>query len=67
NYDSRRLSAAGDIGLGRDLTLRLATDYQERDGYLASGADALDNLAGRLSVSWTPGDRFSAYGWLNVA
>ena len=67
NYDSRRLSAAGDVELGRDLTLRLATDYQERDGYLASGADALDNLAGRLSASWTPGDRFSAYGWVNVA
>ncbi|HKK23461.1 MAG TPA: TonB-dependent receptor plug domain-containing protein, partial [Pseudohaliea sp.] len=67
NYDSRRLSAAGDVDLGRDLTVRLATDYQYRDGYLASGADALDNLAGRLSLTWEPGDRFSAYGWVNAA
>ncbi|MEQ8514741.1 MAG: TonB-dependent receptor plug domain-containing protein [Chromatocurvus sp.] len=67
NYDTRRATAAGDLAVGRDLTLRLATDYQYRDGYMNSGADSLDNLAGRVSLRWTPGDRFSAYAWVNVA
>lgn len=67
NYDSRRATAAGDVAVSRDLILRLATDYQYRDGYMASGADSQDNLAGRLSLLWAPGDRFSAYAWLNVA
>ena len=67
NYDSRRVTAATDLTLGRDLIARAAADSQNRDGYMRSGADALDNLAGRLSLLWTPGDRFSAYAWANVA
>ena len=67
NYDSRRATVAGDVAIGPDLALRLATDYQYRDGYMDSGADALDNLAGRVSFVWTPGDRLSIYGWVNAA
>lgn len=67
NYEGRRATVAGDLAIGRELTLRLATDYQYRDGYMDSGADALDNLAGRVSFVWTPGERLSIYGWINAA
>lgn len=67
NYNGRRATAAGDVAMGRDLTLRLATDYQSRDGYMNSGADSSNNVAGRLSLLWMPGERFSAYGWINAA
>jgi iron complex outermembrane receptor protein len=67
NYDSRRVSAAGDVALGTGLILRAATDYQYRDGFMRSGADSRDDLAARLSARWMTGDRVDAYAWINVS
>jgi iron complex outermembrane receptor protein len=49
------------------LALRGAFDYAERDGYQATGADAQEDYAARLSALYAPSDALDVYVWLHGA
>lgn len=49
------------------LALRGAFDYSHRDGYQRSGADSGDDVAGRISALYEPGDELDLYFWLHAA
>jgi iron complex outermembrane recepter protein len=63
NNASLRLSGARNLEVTDRLALRLAADYQRSDGFNASGADARDDSAARLSLSWVPDESTSLYLW----
>jgi iron complex outermembrane recepter protein len=63
NYDLAHGTTVANIAASDTLAFRAAVDYAYRDGYMTSGADSQDNLAGRLSVLYRPNSDFSAYVW----
>jgi iron complex outermembrane receptor protein len=42
-------------------------DYAERDGFLATGADGLDDVSLRLSALHAPSEAFELYAWTSYA
>ena len=67
NYDMARVSAAQNLPLTEELTVRLAGDYHYRQGYNNSGADSADNYGARFSILYSPTEQFSAYAWAAIA
>ncbi len=63
NDAALRLGGARNFSVSDRLALRLAADYQRSDGINASGADARDDKAVRLSMSWLPDESTSLYLW----
>jgi len=66
NYSSHKLKAMANLPLSDTLALRLAGSTLERDGYnynIASDSqvDGRSIAAGRATLSFKPGDLFSAY------
>ena len=55
------------LPLTDDLALRGAFDYLQRDGYLATGADSMDDYAARLSALYTPTDALDIHVWVHGA
>lgn len=67
NFDLAHLTVAQNLAASDKLALRVAANYRYSDGFMASGADAADDLATRLSLDYTPGDRWSIYAWTQRA
>jgi len=54
------------IPLSETLRLRGSLSYLEHDGYLKSGADSADDLAGFLALDWMAGERVNVYLWSHI-
>ncbi len=63
NYSLIHGTVAQDFAFSDQLALRAAVDYVHHTGYFTSGADAADDVAGRLSLLYKPSSNFSAYIW----
>lgn len=63
NYNLGHISIAQNIPLSQDLAIRAAVDYTYHDGYMESGADSKNDLAGRLSLLYDPTPDFKLYMW----
>ncbi|QIG53779.1 TonB-dependent receptor [Altererythrobacter sp. BO-6] len=63
NYSLIHGTMAQDFAFSDDLAVRLAVDYTNHSGYYTSGAEAADDVAGRISFLYEPTDGFSAYLW----
>lgn len=67
NYDLLHGTLAQNIKLSDTLAVRAAVDYKRHDGYFTSGAEAADDIAGRISLLYEPSSTFSAYLWASGA
>ena len=56
-------TAARNFVASEQLALRVAADYQYNDGYNASGADARNDTAVRVSALYRRSDEVTAYLW----
>ncbi|NWK97460.1 hypothetical protein DM806_17660 [Sphingobium lactosutens] len=63
NYELVHGTVAQDFAFSDKLAIRTAIDYTHHKGYFTSGADAADDVSGRLSLLYQPVDGFSAYVW----
>ena len=63
NYSHFRVTAALDEPLSPIVSARLAVNYNREDGYLTSGAGAIDDRAARLAVKVDPTDQLSLLLW----
>ena len=63
NYNLGHISLAENMPVTGDLAIRAAVDYTYRTGYMTSGADSQNDLAGRLSLLWTPTEALKIYLW----
>jgi len=59
NHDSRRVTGVISGGVTDTLSLRAATQYNKRDGFLSDGYNDQDSIAARLSALWEPSDTTS--------
>ncbi len=55
------------LPLAAGTAMRAAVDYAERDGFLATGADGLDDVSLRLSALHSPSEAFELYAWASYA
>jgi iron complex outermembrane receptor protein len=63
NYSLVRATATQNIPVSDQLRLRVGISGLFNDGYLASGADSAQDIAGLVSLDATPNDRLSLYFW----
>ena len=63
NYNLVHGTMAQDFAFSEHLAIRLAVDYTHRDGYYTSGAEAADDIGGRIAVLYSPNEDMSAYIW----
>jgi iron complex outermembrane recepter protein len=61
NYNAWHAFAAANVPLGENTAVRAAVDYNKHDGYFSTGANDLDNIAGRLAFLTEIGDRISIF------
>lgn len=66
NYAHIRTAVTQNIPLGGNAALRASLSYLERDGYLASGADSADDLAGFLAFEASPSDNVNLHVWGHI-
>lgn len=66
NYAHRRATLTQNVPLGDRAGLRASLSYAGRDGYLKSGADSADDLAGFLSLAFAPGDSVDVHVWTHL-
>jgi iron complex outermembrane receptor protein len=55
------------VPLTQSLAVRAAVDFVDRDGYLATGADAANDVSGRLSAVYVPSEAVDLYWWANYS
>ncbi len=61
NYDLVHVTGIQNLPVSDKMSVRAAVDYTNRDGYLKTGAGAVDALSGRLSFLIQPTDNFTAF------
>ncbi len=59
NYSSVRTFGMVNVPLGDKLAIRLAAQQSKHDGYLSSGFNDLDSIAGRAQALFRPTDKIS--------
>ena len=60
SYYLYRTFGVVNVPVNPDLAFRVAFQTQKHTGYLASGYDDADDIAGRVHVLWRPNDDFNA-------
>jgi iron complex outermembrane receptor protein len=66
NYSLLRATVTQNIPLGDNAALRGTLSYHDHDGYLMSGADSADDLAGFLAFEASPGDDLTVHVWTHL-
>jgi len=66
DYSHLRATLTQNIPINEHFGLRGTVSYYDRDGYLASGADSADDLAGFLSLDFSPADNLDIYLWSHI-
>ena len=66
NYGHARATLTQNIPFGDAVRFRSSLSYYERDGYLESGADSADDLAGLLSLDIAPAENINVYLWGHI-
>jgi iron complex outermembrane receptor protein len=66
NYSHIRATVTQNLPVSDNFRLRGSLSYLDRDGYLKSGADSADDLAGFLALEITPGDNLDIHLWSHV-
>ena len=66
NYSHLRATVTQNIPVSENFRLRGSLSYLERDGYLKSGADSADDLAGFLALEMTPRDDLNIHLWSHL-
>jgi iron complex outermembrane receptor protein len=66
DYSLKHVVATQNIPVSDQFRMRVALNYNERDGYLESGANSADDLAGLLSFDWRASDAVSVYLWAHL-
>ena len=63
NYGTAHFSAAVNLPLSADTSIRAAVDYNHHDAYNNNGTDTLNGLGGRLSLLSEPSDNLTIFLW----
>jgi len=63
NYGHARATLTRNLPLSDGLRLRGSLSYYERNGYLESGADSADDLAGFVALDTAPAEAVSVHLW----
>ena len=66
DYEHVRGTLSQTIPLSDNTSLRASVSYFERDGYLASGADSADDLAGFVALETSPSDSINIHVWTHI-
>jgi len=66
NFSHVRASVTQNIPVNDNLGLRATLSTFDRDGYLKSGADSADDLAGFLALEASPADNVNLYLWTHI-
>ena len=66
NFSHVRASVTQNIPLSESASLRGTLSTFDRDGYLKSGADSADDLAGFLALEVSPVDNVNIYLWTHI-
>ena len=66
NYSLVHATVSQNLPVSDQLRLRVALDVNKRDGYLESGANSADDIAGLLSMDWAASDSVSVYLWAHL-
>ena len=66
DYSHRRANITQNVPLGDNAGLRASLSVTNRDGYLASGADSADDVAGFLALVLAPRDDVNIHLWTHV-
>ncbi|MDE2250176.1 MAG: TonB-dependent receptor [Gammaproteobacteria bacterium] len=60
NYNLYRTSGVVNVPVDEDFAFRVALQTERHKGYLATGYDDADDVAGRVHLLWRPSEHFSA-------
>ena len=63
NYAMFHGTAVENLALTDQFQARVAVDFMRHDGYETSGADAAENIAGRVSLLYKPVENLTIYAW----
>ena len=66
DYSHVRASVTQNIPVNENFALRGTLSTFDRDGYLRSGADSADDLAGFLALEASPADNVNLYVWAHI-
>jgi iron complex outermembrane receptor protein len=66
DYGHARATVTQNVPLGAGAALRGSLSYIERDGYLKSGADSADDVAGFLALAFQPADSVDVHLWTHI-
>jgi iron complex outermembrane receptor protein len=66
NYSHVRASVTQNIPVNDNFALRGTLSTFDHDGYLESGADSADDLAGFLALEASPADSINLYLWTHI-
>jgi iron complex outermembrane receptor protein len=66
DYEHVRGTLSQTIPLSDNTSLRASVSYFERDGYLVSGADSADDLAGFVALEASPSDSVNIHVWTHI-
>ena len=66
NYSHVRGTLSQTIPFSDNTSLRASLSYHDRDGYLASGADSADDLAGFVALETSPADSLNLHVWSHI-
>ena len=66
NYSHVRATVTQNLPLSEKIRLRASLSYVDRDGYLKSGADSADDLAGFFALEIAPSDNLNIHLWSHV-
>ena len=66
DYSLFRATVTQNVPISEGVALRGSLSYHERDGYLKSGADSADDLAGFLSLVASPSDSVDIHVWTHI-
>jgi len=66
DYSHVRATITQNIPVSDKFQLRGSLSYLEHDGYLKSGADSADDLAGFLALEFAPSDKLNIHLWSHI-
>jgi iron complex outermembrane receptor protein len=66
NFSHVRATVTQNIPVSDNVSLRASLSYFDRDGYLESGADSADDLAGFLALEASPADNVNIHLWGHI-
>lgn len=66
DYSLLRATVTQNIPVSDNVALRGSLSYHEHDGYLKSGADSADDVAGFLSLLASPSDAVDIHLWTHI-